>query len=142
MGVQFDIHPLVFPKIYFLERGWEPVFFFCFFYYFNIIISHVCLENVIKIPQVAQKIWRFSPSILTIFINFLDFLKFPYYKETNGVTDNKWRLMYFYFQPSLNCLILLTFIVVLNIVTWVKISLKYTCSQEEIVQSGNAGRKL
>ena len=40
--------PMVFPKM-------------CF----NIIISHAFSENLIEIPQVIQKIWRFSPSILT-----------------------------------------------------------------------------
>ena len=29
--------------------------------------------NFTKTPQVVQKIWRFAPSILTIFINFSDF---------------------------------------------------------------------
>ena len=54
-GVQLDIRPLVFPKMY--------------------------SENVIiKIPQVVLKIWRFSPSILTLFIYFSDFLKFPNYE--------------------------------------------------------------
>ena len=34
----------------------------------NIIIRHIFLENFIKVPQVFQKIWRFSSSILTIFV--------------------------------------------------------------------------
>ena len=33
-----------------------------FFVTFNIIISHIFLECFILIPQVVQKIWRFSPS--------------------------------------------------------------------------------
>ena len=53
-----------------------------FFVTFNIIISHIFPENFIEIPLVAQKIWRFFPSILTIFIDFLDFLTNPCYKET------------------------------------------------------------
>ena len=40
-------------------------------------------KNLIEISQVVQKIWRFSSSILSISINFLDFLTFPCYKETN-----------------------------------------------------------
>ena len=40
---------------------------------FNIIISHIFPENFIKISQVVQKIWRFSTSILTNFINLWDF---------------------------------------------------------------------
>ena len=49
--------PVVFPKM-------------CF----DIIISHAFSENFIEIPQVIQKIWRFSPSILTnlFFSDFLD----------------------------------------------------------------------
>ena len=57
-----------------------------FFVIFNTIISHNFPENFIEIAQVVQKIWRFSPSILTIFINFLDFSTFPCYKETNKVS--------------------------------------------------------
>ena len=30
---------------------------------FNIIISHIFLENFMEISQIVQKIWRFSPSI-------------------------------------------------------------------------------
>ena len=37
---------------------------------FNIIIRHFFPENFNKIPQVFQKLWRISLSILTIFINF------------------------------------------------------------------------
>ena len=40
-----------------------------FFVTFSIIISLNLPENLIEIPQVVQKIWRFSPSIWTIFIN-------------------------------------------------------------------------
>ena len=57
-----------------------------FFVTFNITISHIFSENFIEVPQVAQKIRRFSPSILTIFTIFIDFsdiLTFPCYKETN-----------------------------------------------------------
>ena len=56
------------------------------FFTFNIIISHIFPENFIEIPQVIQKILKFSVTILTIFINFLDFLTFPCYKDTNGVS--------------------------------------------------------
>ena len=57
---------------------------------FNIIISQIFPENFIEISKVAKEIWRFSASILTIFINFLDFLTFSCYKETNDidVTDD------------------------------------------------------
>ena len=57
-----------------------------FFVTFNITISHIFSENFIEVPLVAQKIRRFSPSILTIFTIFIDFsdiLTFPCYKETN-----------------------------------------------------------
>ena len=132
--IQFDIRPLLFPKMNFLEREWGPVFFFFFNFNFNIIISHIFPENVvIKIPQVLQKIWRFSPSILALFIYFSDFLTYPYYKETNGGIHNRWCQQCFSFNFLLiGCLTLLTFIFVLDIVTWVKISLKCACGQEEI----------
>ena len=42
----------------------------------NIITSHIFPENVIHVPQVVQKIWRFSSSTLAIFFNFLNFWHF------------------------------------------------------------------
>ena len=101
---------------------------------YQVNISLIFPENVIiKIPRVVQKIWRFSPSILALFIYFSDFLTFPYYKETNGVTYNRWCQQFFTFNLLLiGCLTLLTFMFVPDIVTWVKISLKCACGQEEI----------
>ena len=55
-----------------LEIRWKLWFFVTF----NIIINHIFPENFIEIPQVVQKVWRFSPSILTIFINFRIFWHF------------------------------------------------------------------
>ena len=54
----------------------------CLFVTFKIMISYLFPENLIKIPQVFQKIWRFPLSILTMFIGFLDFLTYPHCKET------------------------------------------------------------
>ena len=76
-----------------------------FFVTFNIIISLIFPENFIEISQVFQKIWRFSPSILTIFINFSDFLIFPCYKETNDVNILQLMSACFYFLPTLNRLL-------------------------------------
>ena len=66
---QFDPAPCCFA---------ETAFFF--FVTFDIIIGYIFTENFIEIPQVVQKICRFSPSILIIFIIFWIFLKFPYRK--------------------------------------------------------------
>ena len=41
-----------------------------FFVTFNIILKDIFPENFIKFPQVVEKIWRNSLSILAIFINF------------------------------------------------------------------------
>ena len=111
--------PSFFKNIFFRERM-RP-YFFCNFN-FNIVTSHIFPEYVIiKIPQVVQKIWRFSPSILALFIYFSDFLTFPYYKETNGVTYNRWCQQFFNFNLLLiSCLTLLTFMFVPDIITWVK----------------------
>ena len=57
-----------------------------FFVTFNTIISYIFPENFIEIPLVVQKIRRFSPSILTIFINFSDFLTLPCYKEITDIS--------------------------------------------------------
>ena len=63
-------------------------------------ISHIFSENVIEIPQVVQKIWRFSPLILTIFINVLDFLKFLITKK-----QTTWMSVFFFLlQPTLKML--------------------------------------
>ena len=72
-----------------------------------IIISPIFPENFIEIPQVVQKIWRFSPSILTIFTNFLDFLSFT--KKLMSSAYNRWcrnffslKLLYIGFCTNLN----------------------------------------
>ena len=54
-----------------LERRWSIVSLWL------LILSHIFPENFIEISQIFQKIWRFSPSVLTMFINFLGFLTFP-----------------------------------------------------------------
>ena len=72
-----------------------------FFVTFNIIISYIFPENVIEIPQVVQKIWRLSRSILIIFINFSDFLTFPCYIETNDVGISQMISTFFHFRPIL-----------------------------------------
>ena len=80
-GGQFYRLPLWFFKTVSPRERVQPWLFVTF----NIIISHIFLENFIKIPQVVLKIGRFSPSILTVFINYSEFLIFPCYKETNVV---------------------------------------------------------
>ena len=97
---QFDPFLVIFPKMCFLKRERvKPCFFFVTY---NIIISNAFLENLIVIPQVVQEIWRIFPSILTIFINFSDFLIFPCCKETNNVTICQMMSAVFYTQPTLN----------------------------------------
>ena len=98
----FDVNPkttMVFLKMYLLKTGWDPTFL-----WLNIIISHIFPENFIYIPHVVQKIWRLSLSlsILAIFIDFLNFLLFPSYKETNDIS--LWQIMsaFFHFQHTLN----------------------------------------
>ena len=48
----------------------------CFFVLFNIAISYIFLKKFIEINYVFQKILRFSSPILTIIVNFEDFLNF------------------------------------------------------------------
>ena len=55
----------------------------CFLVNFNIILSFIFPENFTKTHQVSQKIWILISSILTIFVNFLDFFTFICYKKTN-----------------------------------------------------------
>ena len=126
MGFSLTFAPWISKNVFFKEKM-RPCVFLNF--NFNITISHIFLENaIIKIPQVVQKIWRFPPSILTLFIYFSNFLTFRYYKETNGLTYNKWCQQFFTFNLLfIGCLIILTFMFVPDIVTWVKISLKCAC---------------
>ena len=57
-----------------------------FFVTFNIFLSHIFHGNFIEFPQVLQKIWKFSCSILSIFKIFLDYFTFPCYKETDDIS--------------------------------------------------------
>ena len=47
-----------------------------FFVAFDIVLKYIFPENFIEFPQVVQKIWRNSLSILAIFINFSRFFGF------------------------------------------------------------------
>ena len=89
--------PLSFSKKCFLERG--QIFVFV---RLNIIKNHIFPENFIEIAQVFQKLWRFSPSILTIFIGFLEFLTVRHCKETIDVSIKHIMSAFFYFQPTLS----------------------------------------
>ena len=68
-GVEFDSHCGVF-KTVFSRLEVNPWFLWL------LKLWHIFPENFIEIPQVIQKIWRFSLSILTNFINFLNFWHF------------------------------------------------------------------
>ena len=93
-----SIHRLRFIKnlsLYRLGSGWSPGYWWWNvssrervkprLLWLNIIIRHIFPEDFIEIPQVVLKI-LISPSILTMFINFLDFLTYPCYKKTNTVS--------------------------------------------------------
>ena len=68
---QFD-HPCGFSKIVSSRERMKPWFFVTF----NVILKHIFPENFTEFPQHAQKIWRISLSILTIFIKFPQFFGF------------------------------------------------------------------
>ena len=94
LGVNLTPTPFGFSKSVFSRERVKPWFFVAF----NIIKDHIFPENFIEIRQVVQKIWRFSPSIFTILINFSDFPTFPYYKETNDVNILQMMSALFYFS--------------------------------------------
>ena len=90
-----------FSKNVFFKEGesiWLPLWFFSqkcvfqrkvevwFLVTFNIIMCHIVPENFIEIPQVVQKLLKFSSSTLTIFTSFSDFLAFSCYKEANDLS--------------------------------------------------------
>ena len=66
---QFDPIPLWFFQNVFSRESVKP----CFFLTFNIIISYIFPETFYEIPHIVEKIWRFSPPVLTIFTDFLGF---------------------------------------------------------------------
>ena len=89
--------PVVFPKMYLLERGWSSAFLWL------LVLPKVTLVLKIsfKIPQVLQKIWRFSLSILTIFINCWIFWHFLVTKNLMTLAYNMIS-SFFPFQPTLS----------------------------------------
>ena len=95
---EFTPPPCGFSKNAFSRERLKP----CFFVIFDIIISNIIPENFIEIPQVVHKIWRFSFSVLTIFINFLDFLILSNCNETNDISIKQMLSVFFYFQLTLN----------------------------------------
>ena len=74
----------------------------CYFVIFNIIKSHIFPENVIEIPQIFQKIWKFYSSMLIILTNFSACLRSPYCKETNDASIKQTTWAFLYLQPTLN----------------------------------------
>ena len=58
-----------FGELYLLKRGWNPAFFVRL----NVILRHIFPEKFIEFPQVIQKIWRTSLSILAHFHHFFGF---------------------------------------------------------------------
>ena len=75
----------VFVRIMILLSNPDYVSFFAFFFLQKSYIVFLSY-NLIDVRQIVQKIWKFSPSILTIFSDFLDFLIFSCYKGTNGAS--------------------------------------------------------
>ena len=77
------------------KKGWNLNFFFTF----NIILSQIFPEHLIKISQVVQRIWRFFVSLLAIFINFHQFFwLFWHFLFTNNLMTsayNRWYHHYF-----------------------------------------------
>ena len=72
--------PLVFPKMCFSEKGQHLSFLWL------LILSEATsfLKVSLKFLNFGQKIKIFFSTILTIFINFSDFLTFPCYKEAKS----------------------------------------------------------
>ena len=61
----------------------------CFLVTFNIIISYIFPDNFTEIHQVPQKIWIFTSSISTIFVNFLICLPLLATKKANDISLHK-----------------------------------------------------
>ena len=98
LGEQFD--PFLNESAKVIVNSWFSVTFK--FLTFNIIISHIIPENFIEIPQVVQKIWILSLTILAIFINFYKFLGFFWHflvtKRLMTSAYNRWCQYFFTFN--------------------------------------------
>ena len=97
-GEQFDPPPPCgFSKDMFCRVRVKP----CFLVTFNIDISHIFPGNFIEILHFVQKIWRFYPSLLTIFTDFSDFWHFLSAKKLMTSAYNRWcqhSLLSIYFK--------------------------------------------
>ena len=65
------------------EKGWSLVFLL-------LILSHIFPENFIEVPQVVQKIWKFSCSILTFAPLSRVFWHFLVTKKLMTSAYNRW----------------------------------------------------
>ena len=63
---------------------------------FKIIIGLLFTNNFIRVPQVVQEIWSFSPSIFTILVNFLDFWYFLVAKKLMPAYYRWWQHFLFF----------------------------------------------
>ena len=76
-----------------------------FFVTFNTIICHIFPETFIGIPQVVEKTWRLSLSILAIFSNlyhFFGFFDITMLQKTNEVSLYQMMSTFFHFQHTSN----------------------------------------
>ena len=80
LGGQFD-PPWRFSKTVFSMQRAKPYIILTS----NFIMRCIFPQSFINVPDVFQTLWRLFSSVLTIFINFSDFLSFPCYKETISI---------------------------------------------------------
>ena len=83
--VNFISH-VVFPRICYLDRGYSP---------FN---KPYLSWKFIEVPQVLQNIWRFSPSILTIFTDFWIFWNSFVAKKLMTSAYSRWYQQFYTFN--------------------------------------------
>ena len=72
-----------------------------FFVTYNITISHIFPQKFIKLREIIWKIWRFSSSILTTWMNFHIFFHISLLWKPNNVSIRQLLSACFYFQPIL-----------------------------------------
>ena len=79
------ILPVVFQKMYLLKERVKT----CYFRTFNIIISHIFPENVIKIPQIVEKIMKNLSANISYFHRF--FWIFCYFRVTKKLITSAYN---------------------------------------------------
>ena len=98
IGGQSDSAPYSFSKNVSSREKVKP----CFFVTLNIFISYTFPDNFIEISQFLSSIWRIYSSVLTIFVNFPNFVIFLCYRKATDRNIQQMMTAFSSLWPTLN----------------------------------------